>query len=613
VYRVLTPSCVFRDLLGWFTQAPMCFMRRPELQVLLRPRYHLTCFLLFCSFVGFCAIGFAAPERALPANGTENQACPRSAEGSRILEPANLRSENGVLRVALTFRGEREPNGQLRFCYMYKEKVQSPTLRVHPGDTIILTLTNDAKITAQHPLGASLANGMSMKQDSADACRGGVRNEASTNIHFHGMVLPPTCHQDETIKTWIAPGSAPFEYRIQIPRDEPPGLYWYHPHPHGFSEEQVLGGASGALIVEGIEKFSRAVSRLPERVLIIRDQSMATVALPSAADPNRPTKDLSVNYVPILYPKLTPSILEVRPQEKEFWRVLNASADTFLDIALVSDGNPQLLALVAMDGVPLGYDERVVRDSLPSETHILLPPAGRAEFIVTTPSLGSEYRLITRAVPRGPLFDPDSRQGGQVSGQPDQDDNDPERPLAIVRSSASAPPGVMLPASPRELETSSVASLASTRPVRIRKFYFSEELVDPSNPRGPTRFYITEEGHAPKLFNPDDPPDVVVHQGDVEDWIIENRSTEPHTFHIHQLHFLVISRYGGPYEEVTLRDTVNIAYWNGLTHPYPNVRLRMDFRSPTIIGTFPFHCHILQHEDGGMMGLIRVEPAVPKN
>jgi FtsP/CotA-like multicopper oxidase with cupredoxin domain len=72
---------------------------------------------------------------------------------------------------------------------------------------------------------------------------------------------------------------------------------------------------------------------------------------------------------------------------------------------------------------------------------------------------------------------------------------------------------------------------------------------------------------------------------------------------------LVIERTAGSYEELTLRDTINIPYWNGFTRQYPSVRLRIDFRDPNIIGTFPYHCHILQHEDGGMMGLIRVEPA----
>ncbi len=75
---------------------------------------------------------------------------------------------------------------------------------------------------------------------------------ASTNMHFHGMHIAPTCHQDDVLSTLVEPNRGWYEYRFHIPKDQPPGLYWYHPHPHGFSEAQVLGGASGALIVESM-------------------------------------------------------------------------------------------------------------------------------------------------------------------------------------------------------------------------------------------------------------------------------------------------------------------------------------------------------------------------
>ena len=83
----------------------------------------------------------------------------------------------------------------------------------------------------------------------------------STNLHFHGLTVPPVCHQDDVLKTSIQPDDAPFEYRLRIPDDEPPGLYWYHPHIHGFSKAQVLGGASGALIIEGIERADPSACR----------------------------------------------------------------------------------------------------------------------------------------------------------------------------------------------------------------------------------------------------------------------------------------------------------------------------------------------------------------
>jgi FtsP/CotA-like multicopper oxidase with cupredoxin domain len=167
----------------------------------------------------------------------------------------------------------------------------------------------------------------------------------------------------------------------------------------------------------------------------------------------------------------------------------------------------------------------------------------------------------------------------------------------------------MLPSSPTPLPPPVLPWLGDVTPARVRRLYFSEELQDPSNANSATTFYITVDGQTPTPFNPmSTEPNITVKQGDVEDWIIENRSTELHAFHIHQIHFLLMDWSGIPVNEPFLRDTVNVPYFNGRMLKYPSVRLRMDFRDPNTIGTFMYHCHLLEHEDGGMMGIIRVEP-----
>jgi FtsP/CotA-like multicopper oxidase with cupredoxin domain len=132
--------------------------------------------------------------------------------------------------------------------------------------------------------------------------------------------------------------------------------------------------------------------------------------------------------------------------------------------------------------------------------------------------------------------------------------------------------------------------------------------TNPDDPNSPTEFYLTVDGQTPVVFDPSAPPSIVAEQGTVEDWIIENRSNELHAFHIHQLHFLLLDYLGKPVNEPFLRDTVNVPYFTDRALTYPSVRLRMDFRDPNTVGTFLYHCHLLEHEDGGMMGLIRVEP-----
>jgi FtsP/CotA-like multicopper oxidase with cupredoxin domain len=134
-------------------------------------------------------------------------------------------------------------------------------------------------------------------------------------------------------------------------------------------------------------------------------------------------------------------------------------------------------------------------------------------------------------------------------------------------------------------------------------------VLDPRNPSSPTVFYLTVDGQAPAPFDPSSPlPNIVARSGDVEDWVIENRSKELHAFHIHQTHFLLLEWNGLPVNEPFLRDTVNVDYWREKMTTYPSIKVRIDFREPSIVGTFAYHCHLLEHQDNGMMGIIRVEP-----
>ena len=86
-----------------------------------------------------------------------------------------------------------------------------------------------------------------------------------------------------------------------------------------------------------------------------------------------------------------------------------------------------------------------------------------------------------------------------------------------------------------ESERRSRVLRGAATPVAQRNLYFSEVLLDPSNPLSPTTFFITEEGQTPAVFTMDQQPNIVVHSGTVEDWTIENRTQEDHIFHIHQM------------------------------------------------------------------------------
>jgi FtsP/CotA-like multicopper oxidase with cupredoxin domain len=553
------------------------------------------------------------------------QSCSRPAAGSEVPEPEDLRSRGGVLRVDLTVRNQPGQDGKPRYCYVLPDGSQSPTLRLHPGDLLILKLKNEltempnvqpGPLTAPAPAAAvttAAHHHGGVSSGPSDPCASGMMSATSTNLHFHGLTLPAVCHQDEVLKTSIQPGEPPFEYRFRIPASEPPGLYWYHPHIHGFSSVQVSGGASGALVIEGLERANPEVVGLPERVLVVRDQDLLNPdAPPSSSEPvvpkllesdgdsannntgfGKPAKDLSVNFVPVPYPDYPPASIKVKPGARELWRVLNASSVTYLHLALLFDHVPQQMGVVAIDGVSInasGHDARAVAWA----DHIGVPPGGRVEFIVNGPPVGVSGQLITRSV--------DTGKGGE---------NDPNRALAAVVATPDAtPPHSRLPSSAKPLPPSALPWLGSVTPLRVRKLYFSEKQTDPNDPLSPTAFFLTVDGETPKAFDPSSSvPDIVVKQGDVEDWIIENRSVELHAFHIHQIHFLLLDWFGLPVNEPFLRDTVNVPYFDNRMTTYPSVRLRMDFRDPNTVGTFVYHCHLLEHEDGGMMGTIRVEPA----
>ncbi len=548
---------------------------------------------------------------ALFAQKPQNKICQRPAPGSVVQESEDLRSVNGVLNVEFTYHGFKDDTGHMTYCYLYKDGSEAPTLRLKRGDWLVLRLKN----ALGKPISAAGAT-MSMEHatPAAGTCAAGNMSSSSTNIHFHGLTVPPVCHQDDVLHTNINPGDSPFEYRFRIPDNQPPGLYWYHPHVHGFTKAQVLGGASGALIVEGIERENKAVAGLPERVFLIRDRDLMNPnAQPSKSEPvvphmfyerdgdagntgtgfGKPAKDLSINFVPVPYPDYPPAKIRIRPGERQLWRVLNASAITYLNLQVLFNRQPQQFGLVALDGVPL--NENGSADQFVDwQMHLGVPPGARVEFIVEGPPAGVSGLLVTRAVDTGP--------GGE---------NDPNRALATIEPSEDAPePLSKLDPLPIPFAPSQAAWLGNVPPVRTRKLYFSERVTDPNDPNSPTEFYITVDGQKPAVFDPASGiPNIVVKQGDVEDWIIENRSNELHAFHIHQLHFMLVDYLGRHVNEPFLRDTVNVPYYNGKALVYPSVRLRMDFRDPNSVGTFVYHCHLLEHEDGGMMGLIRVEPA----
>jgi FtsP/CotA-like multicopper oxidase with cupredoxin domain len=219
-------------------------------------------------------------------------------------------------------------------------------------------------------------------------------------------------------------------------------------------------------------------------------------------------------------------------------------------------------------------------------TDIRVPPASRVEFIMTGPSASVKSAIFqTLNIDTGP-----------------DGDTDPQRPIIAITTDADAPepPLTVGPAgtpAPQMFE-----GLAAAAPNVTRTLYFSEN-------NAAQQFFITVDGQTPTLFSPTNPPAIVTYQGNVEDWTIENRALENHEFHLHQVHFLLLERNGVPVppQEQQFLDMVEIPYGTG-SPPYPSVKVRVRFTGDDI-GSFVYHCHILNHEDLGMMAIIQVLPS----
>ena len=561
-----------------------------------------TLFLALMSSASFGQATTSTASSAPPAVAPVPNPCPRSAPGSVIQQPPALSSQNGVLAVQFSYQTTTDFAGRNLYCFMTPDGLQNPTLHVKPGDHLIITVTNNTPDL-----------GFMMNLDAPNCGPGGNQMRLnSLNIHYHGTNTSPTCHSDEVIKTVINSGQT-FQYNVAFPTDEPPGLYWYHPHVHGIAEAAVLGGASGALVVDGIENVQPAVSGLRQRILVVRDQPTVqaqeqNLGEGSGGDPNGiPFQDVTINNIstnaqtdttqspPVT--TYTPAILQMEPGETQFWRVSNSSSDSILDLQVRFDGVAQTFQVVAIDGVAVNSQDGAQPGGLLSEKHFRLPPASRVEFLVKAPSAHVQLaQLVTQNI---------------LTGQ--DGDDDPNRPLFNIQLTANEAATAAVASDDRvgaftALNTNQqrFAGLA-TAPIAVKRVVFFDEIQ-------PTTFFMAVKGQPEQVFNPNAPPAITATQGTVEEWTVENHARENHEFHFHQLHFLVESQNNfainkdapAPGIVGQYLDMIEVPNWDGNpAHPFPSVTLRIDFRGHDV-GTFVFHCHILGHEDLGMMNIIQV-------
>jgi FtsP/CotA-like multicopper oxidase with cupredoxin domain len=425
-----------------------------------------------------------------------------------------------------------------------------PVIRARPGEDIRLTYIDE------------------MSTHSQEKCVDGPCMNM-TNLHFHGLHVSPNAPQDDVITMMAMPGQS-LRYVVNIPLDQPPGLYWYHTHPHGESYRQSLDGMSGAIVIDGMESYIPEIKHMRERILVLRDKALeendpmapalrSRVQIPSTrcgASTEKPERIFTVNGA------VRPQIV-IGPGERQFWRIVNASPDLYADLQ-VDTGQ---LEIVALDGMPLAFHDPKHRTDLAD--HILVPPAGRVEAIVTGAKPGEPASLRTRCFDTGPDGDPNP-----AMVLADMVDLAQPTPGTAAASDTQVP--IYKPLSPKL-----IAGVENSAPDFV--VTFTEDKKG---------FYING-----KKYGPMDAPMTSVTVGTYRHWKVVNNTREVHPFHIHQVHFLVNAQNGEHLAHPVWLDTVNVPV-NG------SVDLMMDFTDPIIRGISLFHCHLLNHEDKGMMAKI---------
>ncbi|MDQ6754702.1 MAG: multicopper oxidase family protein [Actinomycetota bacterium] len=387
-----------------------------------------------------------------------------------------------------------------------------------------------------------------------------------TNLHVHGLHVSPQGNSDNVLVS-VDPGTS-FDYEYRLPANHPPGVYWYHPHRHGSVADQVFGGLYGAIIVQD----PRPVPVSRERVLVISDISLnggGSIAAVSAMEKMMGREGALV----LVNGQLNP-VLAARPGERERWRIINACTSRYLKLRL--DG--QALQLLGLDSgryqSPRDVDE------------VLLAPGNRADLLVTA-ATGTAV-LRTLPVDRGSMG---SMMGGNNGGgqSPAGQDGTVLATLAVAGAQAAASGPIPEQPVPRDLRAVAVTA--------HRELVFAMGMG--MNNNGPGMGGGTGSGMMDFTINgrPFDPArvDTTVPAGAVEEWTLRNTSPMDHPVHLHVWPLQIIEQGSRPVDSPMWQDVVNIPARS-------NVRVRIAFDDFT--GKTVYHCHILDHEDSGMMGLI---------
>jgi suppressor of ftsI len=470
------------------------------------------------AIAGVSAAGSAgSPPRAVAARGSSchRNVPPLIRDG--FPEPPLRYSRNGVLDTVLRASVSAVSINHRRVVTMnYDGSFPGPALVICDGDKLIVHFINDLR--------------------------------EPTNLHTHGLHVSPSGNHDNVFVR-INPGHR-FTYEYQLPLDNEPGSYWYHPHLHMFVERQIFAGLAGPLVVEGGLDTLPSLRHIPQRWIFLQNTEVSkgrTVPVNQSVDAQTP---IYTNGV------INPTV-KIRPGQIQRWRIFNGNADRIVVLRLAG----QNFQVLAEDGHTLGRS-RSVRD-------LLIGPGSRRDVLVRGGRPGT-YPM--KAIPFA------QHPGGATA----KNGPTPNQSVLTVRSSGRTahdrfPTGPL--ADPIDLRRGHID--------RRRTIVFSEMAAANNE----TNFLLNG-----RMFDPNR-IDVVMKLGSLEQWTLVNTNTEWHTFHIHINDFQVVSINGRPVPYVDYQDNVSMP---------PKSKIVVLMRPEDFTGKFVFHCHVTFHEDHGMMATVEV-------
>ncbi len=477
--------------------------------------------------------GTTPPPPASPPASNPPPATPVSplTVGQPLADLVRLANTSATANVyEATLRAQRAVKSMLAATttefWTFSGLVPGPLIEVFEGDTVRIRLEN--------------------------------RLAQDTTVHWHGLPVPPD--QDGSPMDPVAPGATRL-YEFTLPVGSA-GTYWYHPHPHRFTAEQVFRGMAGLLVVRS--RTDPVPATIAEKLLVISDLRLAA---DGTIPPNTPM-DWQIgregNYV-LVNGQYQP-VLTINPGQSQRWRILNATNARYLRLAL--SGHTFTL---------IGTDGGLLDASVPGLDELLLVPGQRVEVIVTA-GLNAGGTTVLQSLPyaRGAMGM--GMMGGGSS----------TIPLLTVAYSQSATLPAAMPTSLRP-----IAPLGA--PIAYKHLVLSSGMgMGMMGGGGMMQFLIDGKSFDPARV------DLTSRVNQVEQWTVENRSSMDHPFHLHGTQFQVVSRSRGgatiPEPTLAWRDVVNVAAFESVVFRVVQSQLGMRM----------YHCHILEHETQGMMGVLEV-------